>query len=163
VKEGSLNNSQGTYVSSQRRKEVRDQKRRFQGAKQRGPWISGSSGSRGSYGNRGDRWGSSGSGSDALNWRKSGDGKSTKKGEEVTSPEKILNAPTPVAAVESDLGAKKSLLPLLGAPVSVVVVDGGSVGEGGDEDMKKDGKRGTFKRLDKNKPVKGDGGKGEKI
>jgi hypothetical protein len=29
--------------------------------------------------------------------------------------------------------------------------------------MKKDGKRGTFKWLDKNRSVKGDGGKGEKI
>jgi hypothetical protein len=29
--------------------------------------------------------------------------------------------------------------------------------------MKKDGKRGTFKWLDKNRPVKGDGRKGEKI
>jgi hypothetical protein len=102
-------------------------------------------------------------GSDALNWRKSGDGKSTDKGEEVTSPKKILNVPTPIAEVESDLGAKKFLLPLLGVPISIAVVDGGSIGEGGDEDMKKDGKRGTFKWLDKNRSVKGDGGKGEKI
>ncbi|CAD6250955.1 unnamed protein product [Miscanthus lutarioriparius] len=138
------------------------EERRFFGAKQRGPWISGSSGSRGSYETRGDRWGSSGSGSAALNWRKGRDEKSTEKGEEVTSPEKLLNAHASVAADGSELLAKKSLLPQLGAPGSVAVVEGGVAGKGSEDDLKKDGKRGKYKRLDKTRPVKIDDAKGDK-
>lgn len=43
--------------------------------KSHGPWVGGGSGSRSSYDSRGDRWGSSGSGSDALTWKKQVDDK----------------------------------------------------------------------------------------
>lgn len=64
--------------------------RRSQGFRPRGPWQSGSSGSRGSQDGRGGRWASSGSGSDALTWKK--DAAPTEKGEEVKSPSKQLGS-----------------------------------------------------------------------
>lgn len=97
-----------------------------------------------------------------LNWRKSSDGRSTEKGEEVTSRKKILNTTISAVVKEIDQGTKKPLLPLLGAPGMGVAVEGGSMDGGGDEDRKKEEKRGTFKRLDKSRLVKGDGSKSEK-
>ena len=143
------------FIPEKRRGEGTGERRSF-GPKPRGPWLGGSSGSRGSFDSRGDRWGSSKSGSDALNWRKSGEEKSTETGDEVTSPEKTLKG------VEKEdgktLGAKKPLLPQLEAPVPAR--DKGSliVEKGGEEDMKKDRRRGTFKRLEKSRAVKGDSG-----
>jgi hypothetical protein len=76
--------------SRKRRKGEIFEDRRSQGFRPRGPWQSGSSGSRGSQDGRGGRWASSGSGSDALTWKK--DATPTEKGEEVKSPSKQLGS-----------------------------------------------------------------------
>lgn len=143
------------FIPEKRRGEGSEERR--SSSKSRGPWISGSSGSRGSYDYRSDRWGSSKSGSGALVWRKSGEDKSTEKGEEVTSPEKIIK----VVGKEEDRDsvAKKALLPQLEAPAFSVLEKGGGAEKNSEEDGKKNEKRGTFKRYDKNRTAKGDGGK----
>jgi hypothetical protein len=143
------------FIPEKRRGEGSEERRSF--SKSRGPWISGSSGSRGSYDYRSDRWGSSKSGSGAPSWRKSGEDKSSERGEEVTSPEKIAR----VGGKEDvrDSVAKKALLLQLEAPVSSELDMGSGAEKNSEGGGRKNEKRGTFKRYDKNRPVKGDGGK----
>ena len=146
------------FIPEKKRGESSEEKR-YPGSKQRGFWNGGGSGSRSSFENRGDRWGSSGSGSDALNWRKKEGDRSIEKGEEVTSPEKV---PGSGVVIDDGKGVKKPLLPLLGATATAVVADEERSGRVLDAEKRQEGKRGTFKRLDKSRLVKGDGGKREK-
>ena len=48
-------------------------------------------------------------------------------------------------------------------PNFAALVDGGGAAKGDEEGGKKGGKNGKFKRLDKIRPAKGDGGKGENL
>lgn len=73
------------FIPDKKRGEVQEAKW-GSGSSSRSHWDSRGSGSRGFMDGRGKRWGSSGSGSDALTWRKSSDGSDKEKEEERTSP-----------------------------------------------------------------------------
>jgi hypothetical protein len=60
---------------------------------------------------------------------------------------------------DRDSVAKKALLPQLEAPAISVLEKGGGAEKNSEEGGKKNEKRGTFKRYDKNRTAKGDGGK----
>ena len=79
---------------------------RILGTRTRGPWQSGNFGQK-SYEGRGGRWAPSGSGSDALTWRKKGE-EAVEKGEKISSPPKL-----PGNEREQESLANKALLPEL--------------------------------------------------
>lgn len=120
-----------------------------------GYWHSGSSVSKGPFEGCGGHWASSGSGSDALTWRKEVGDKGEKE-EEMIGPSNVV---TGEKGVQDTVAKKKTFSPGLSGLENAVDVSEKTRGKRG----AKGNKKGSYRRRNRVQQVKGDGSKGVEL